>query len=206
MQPDKERSYHHGDLRRAVILTAMGMLAEGDGWQFTMREVARRAGVSHAAPYKHFPDKAALLVEIALAGFDQLRDALLAAEAQAEGDFSAAFSAIAVAYLAFGTENPALYRLMFSSDIGKRTDVHAAPRAMGAFEVVIGLLLRGQEAGLIRKRPVRGQAAACWAQLHGLTMLTLDGLLTSPEKTGENAVAAALETLREGLDEVPLAP
>ena len=66
-----ERPYHHGDLRRTVIETAMAMLNEEKDWQFTLREVARRAGVSHAAPYKHFPDKAALLAEMALLGLDR---------------------------------------------------------------------------------------------------------------------------------------
>ena len=79
MQDTTNRPYHHGDLRRTVIETAMAMLHEDKGWQFTLREVARRAGVSHAAPYKHFPDKAALLSEMALIGFDRLREALTAA-------------------------------------------------------------------------------------------------------------------------------
>lgn len=79
MESTNDRPYHHGDLRRTLIETAMGMLHEDKGWQFTLREVARRAGVSHAAPYKHFPDKAALLSEMALIGFDTLREALAAA-------------------------------------------------------------------------------------------------------------------------------
>ena len=58
MQEKSARPYHHGDLKRVVIETAQDMLREDKGWQFTLREVARRAGVSHAAPYKHFPDKA----------------------------------------------------------------------------------------------------------------------------------------------------
>ena len=76
---DEPKPYHHGDLRRAMLDTALEMLAEDNGWQFTLRELARRAGVSHTASYKHFPDKAALLAELALIGFDKLRVALLAA-------------------------------------------------------------------------------------------------------------------------------
>ena len=75
MQEDTARPYHHGDLKRVVIETAQAMLREDKGWQFTLREVARRAGVSHAAPYKHFPDKSALLAELAMLGFHQLRRA-----------------------------------------------------------------------------------------------------------------------------------
>jgi len=198
MTEGTSRPYHHGDLRRALLDTAMQMLAEAGGWQFTLREVARRAGVSHAAPYKHFSDKAALLAELALIGFDRLRCELQRAQGAAPGDIGSEFVAMAKAYLGFGQSNAALYRLMFGAEVANATRLHLDPRALGAFEVVIDLLERGQSAGIVRKRPVRGQAAACWAQLHGLTMLTLDGHLL-PEKVGENAVEGALETLREGL-------
>ncbi len=193
-----ERPYHHGDLRRAVIETAMTMLHEERGWQFTLREVARRAGVSHAAPYKHFPDKAALLAELALIGFDRLREALLAAQPASAASLQDALFPVARTYLAFGQENPALYRLMFGADAGKPSEVHLSERALGAFAIVTDFLSRGQEAGLIRVRPVRGQATACWAQLHGLTMLAIDGLLL-PEKVGDNAVTEALTALLEGI-------
>lgn len=198
MQEEIERPYHHGDLRRAVIETAMGMLHEEKGWQFTLREVARRAGVSHAAPYKHFPDKAALLAELALIGFDRLRAAVIAAQPASASNLQDALFPVARAYLAFGTDNPALYRLMFGSDAGKPAEIHLSERALGAFAILTDFLTRGQEAGLIRKRPVRGQAAACWAQLHGLTMLAIDGLLL-PEKVGDNAVTEALTALLEGI-------
>jgi len=199
MHDAAKRPYHHGDLRRAVIETAMGMLHEDKGWQFTLREVARRAGVSHAAPYKHFPDKAALLAEMALLGFDRLREALTAAKPQRANSMRDEFFAMARAYVRFGTSNPALYRLMFSADAGKAVDVHLNERALAAFGVVIELLERGQAEGVLRKRDVRGQAAACWAQMHGITLLTIDGLLL-PEKVGPDALDNALITLLEGLE------
>src|SRR5919204_3914996 len=71
--------YHHGDLRRALIDTALRMVTEEGAWNFTLREVARRAGVSHAASYNHFADKSALLAEVAALGFDSLRQTLEAA-------------------------------------------------------------------------------------------------------------------------------
>ena len=198
MTDTKKRPYHHGDVRQTVIDTAMAMLDEEGDWQFTLREVARRAGFSHAAPYKHFSDKAALLTEIALIGFDRLRTALQAAQSMSSGDVAADLARMSEAYLAFGQANSALYQLMFGAEVANGSDLHLDARALGAFGLLIDLLEVGQAAGVIRKRPVRGQAAACWAQLHGLTMLTLDGLLL-PEKVGDNAIEAALETLREGL-------
>lgn len=199
MQDAEKRPYHHGDLRRAVIETAMEMLHEDKGWQFTLREVARRAGVSHAAPYKHFPDKAALLVEMALLGFDLLREALMAAKPRRPNSMRDELLTVARAYIRFGISNPALYRLMFSADAGKAVDVHLNERALAAFGVVIELLERGQAEGVLRKRDVGGQAAACWAQVHGVTLLTIDGLLL-PEKVGPNAPDNALVTLLEGLE------
>lgn len=199
MTNQADRPYHHGDLRRTVIDTALAMLHEEKNWQFTLREVARRAGVSHAAPYKHFPDKASLLAELALIGFDRLREALVAAQPASPAGLREAFFPVARAYLAFGNDNPALYRLMFGADAGQPSDVHLSQRALSTFAILTDFLARGQTAGLIRKRPIPGQAAACWAGLHGLTMLTIDGLLLQ-EKVGDDAVAAALTTLLEGIE------
>lgn len=194
----EKRPYHHGDLRRVVIETAEQMLDESRGWQFTLREVARRAEVSHAAPYRHFPDKSALLVELALRGFDRLNldmAAVLAAAAPSPRD---EFKAVARAYIAFGERRPSLYRLMFSREAGDPQVTHLDERAMTALAVVEGLLLRGQRSGAFRPQLVRSQATACWALVHGVTMLSIEGLLM-PEKVGESPVEAALETLLDGL-------
>lgn len=199
MQDTTDRPYHHGNLRRAIIETAMAMLHEDKGWQFTLREVARRAGVSHAAPYKHFPDKAALLGEMALLGFDSLHEALTTAKPKGPNSLRDEFFALGQAYVRFGTANPGLYLLMFSGEAGKAADVHLSERALAALGVVIGLLERGQAQGALRKREVRGQAAACLAQMHGITMLAINGLLL-PEKVGPKPLDASLTTLLEGLE------
>src|SRR5271167_5174871 len=73
----KPPAYHHGDLRRALIDAAMGLVTEEQDWTFSLREVARRAGVSHHAPYNHFPEKQDLLGAVAAVGFEKLRDSLL---------------------------------------------------------------------------------------------------------------------------------
>ncbi|WP_445394207.1 TetR/AcrR family transcriptional regulator [Stenotrophomonas maltophilia] len=194
----QNRPYHHGDLRRAIIETALDMLRDDKNWQFTLREVARRAGVSHAAPYKHFPDKTALLVELAMIGFDRLREALVEAQPEAPRSLLEEITPISLAYVAFGTANPALYRLMFSAEEGQSVGMHLDQRALAVFEVVLDMLERGQAAGIIRERPVRGQAATAWALIHGLTLLAIDGLLV-PEKVGPEPLGAAIATLVEGL-------
>jgi hypothetical protein len=136
---------------------------------------------------------------MALLGFDRLRQSLTTAKPRRSKSLRDEFFAMARAYVRFGTSNPALYRLMFNVDAdNKPADVHLNERALAAFGSLIELLQRGQADGVLRRRDVRGQATACWAQLHGITLLTIDGLLL-PEKVGPNPLEAALVTLLEGL-------
>ena len=199
MQEKSARPYHHGDLKRVVIETAQDMLREEKGWQFTLREVARRAGVSHAAPYKHFPDKGALLAELAMLGFNELRAEISAALHKPLKSARAEFLAAAKAYIHFGTINPSLYRLMFSADVDKKVFSKLDEAAAAAFAELLGILERGQNSGAFQKQPVRGQAAATWALVHGLTLLAIDGQLL-PEKVGAKPADAALTIMLEGLE------
>jgi AcrR family transcriptional regulator len=199
MQEKSARPYHHGDLRRVVIETAQDMLREDKGWQFTLREVARRAGVSHAAPYKHFPDKSALLAELARLGFNELREQIAGAIARPLRSARAEFIAAAKAYIHFGTANPSLYRLMFSADVDKTGFPKLNEAGAAAFAELLGILERGQQSGAFKKQPVRSQAAASWALLHGFTLLAIDGQLL-PEKVGAKPIDAVLTCMLEGLE------
>lgn len=195
---DTPKPYHHGDLRRALLQTAMDMLAEDQGWQFTLRELARRAGVTHAAPYKHFDDKAALLAELALQGFDRLRDALLASRPNDPAATARdAFLAMCFAYVAFGTSNLNLYRLMWSADARAADARKVLQRANAAFEILLDPIRQGQQSGWLAARDPAGQAVACWTQLHGLTLLAADGLLAP---LAADPVRVALDELLMGLE------
>lgn len=194
MTESNNQPYHHGDLRRVLIEAALDMLQEEKGLQFTLREIARRAGVSHAAPYRHFSDKVALLAEVAEVGFEKMGEQLTAA-IQEDLPIEEQLIAIGKAYIEFGISNPALYQLMFSADAEKKED---EPAAMATLNILITLLKRGQEEGAFKIRPIQGQAAACCAMVHGLTMLAINGLLV-PEKFGENPIESALATLSEGI-------
>lgn len=199
---NEKRPYHHGDLRRVVIETAEQMLEESHGWQFTLREVARRANVSHTAPYRHFPDKGSLLLELALRGFDQLTLDMSAAVSRGHASVRSEFLALAGAYISFGERNPSRYRLMFSSEAGELHMAHLSERAMAALTVLKDLLTRGTETREFRHQPLPEQVAACWAQVHGITMLSIEGLLL-PEKVGSTPVTTALDTLLNGLASLP---
>jgi hypothetical protein len=132
-------------------------------------------------------------------GFDRLRGALSAAKPKAPKTLRDEISPAAHAYVAFGTDNPALYRLMFSAGEEKTAGLHLNERARAVFDVALEILRRGQAAGSIRTRPIEGQAAAWWGLIHGMTMLAIDGLLV-PEKVGPAPLDAALSTLVEGLE------
>jgi AcrR family transcriptional regulator len=176
------KPYHHGDLRRALIETALQLVSEEQDWTFSLREVARRAGVSHRAPYNHFPEKLDLLAAVAAVGFDRLHDGLVRATAGID-DPEALVDVICRTYVHLGLENPALYRLMFGpvlSDTGAG-DRPTVARAAGdrARAVLEDAILRGARSGVFAGSPdnrhdVILAAFSGWSAVHGLTMLVID--------------------------------
>ena len=107
-----ERPYHHGDLRRAIVKAALEILRETQSLEFSLRELARRAGVSHNAPYKHFAEKRELLAAVSAAGFEMLAKRMTS-EIAGLGRPREQLFAMLRAYIDHGVENPALYSLMF---------------------------------------------------------------------------------------------
>ncbi|GBQ56019.1 TetR/AcrR family transcriptional regulator [Komagataeibacter swingsii] len=198
MSETKDRPYHHGDLRRALIDTALDMLATDQNWAFTLREVARRTGVSHAAPYKHFRDREMLLRELARIGFNRLGEAMTEAMSPDLPSTRAQFMAAAQACIGFACQNPGLYRLMFSSDADKTIDPSLHDAAMNTFGILLGLLEKGQRDGSFRPVAISAQAAAGWAQVHGLAMLAISHQLLE-EKVGPAPIPAALDVLLDGM-------
>jgi AcrR family transcriptional regulator len=212
-----QRPYHHGDLRRALIEAALALVGEEQDWSFSLREVARRAGVSHNAPYNHFPEKRDLLGAVAAAGFDALRDRMRAAIAGV-GNPRTALLAGAAAYVNAGVENPALYRLMFGpalaapasavrpgatkADSGRPAEARAA--GAGAKAVLDEIILRGAERGVFAisassKSELAVAALSIWSAVHGLTMLAIDSL-TGSELAINTLVNRLMRTLLEGLE------
>ncbi len=196
-------SYHHGDLRRALIDTALAMVTEEGAWNFTLREVARRAGVSHAAPYNHFEDKSALLAEVAALGFQSLREALEAAAREQPRSARQALACVGAAYVRFGVEHPAHYRLMFGTELADKERYPALQEASdAAFGVLTGVLERGQASGQVRRDTVRDQALAAWSLVHGLTTLLIDqraSFLGASTREAERHARVAGMALFEGL-------
>jgi AcrR family transcriptional regulator len=169
----RPKTYHHGDLREALVLAAVGLLEEKGLTSFTLRECARRAGVSHAAPAHHFATAADLLAEIAARGFERFVAALGQA-AEAAGTLpETRLAAMGQAYVAFALANPAVYGLMFRAGAGPLQ----SPRLKTAASAAWQQLCDGVAAvlGPERQDEVIAKAAAVWALVHGTATLTLDG-------------------------------
>jgi AcrR family transcriptional regulator len=198
--------YHHGDLRRALIETALELVTEEQDWAFSLREVARRAGVSHQAPYNHFPEKQNLLAAVAIVGFERLSDGMKRAMAGID-DPEALVAAIGRTYVRLGLENPALYRLMFGPAIadagpGDRPTIVRSAGA-GARAVLEEVIRRGARSGVfaVPADSPKEQILAAhvfWSAVHGLTTLALDRLM-APEVTIDEMIETLLRTQIRGL-------
>jgi AcrR family transcriptional regulator len=205
------RAYHHGDLRRSLIDAALELLAEEQNWSFSLREVARRARVSHNAPYNHFADKQELLAAVAASGFLTLRDRMRKAIEGVDRPDDALVKT-AMVYVRFGLKNPAFYKLMFGSVLGSAPAerphlyVKAAEEAKA---VLVGIMERGAAGDVfpaLRKDPKRTQVAvlAAWSLVHGLTMLAIDGFTREMPRRALNGAAEQIaQTLVNGLKGSP---
>jgi AcrR family transcriptional regulator len=180
--PTNPQPYHHGDLRHALIETALELVTEEQDWTFSLREVARRAGVSHRAPYNHFPEKLDLLAAVAAVGFERLRECMLHAMLGID-DPQVLLFAICRRYIQLGLENPALYRLMFGPALSDAGSADRSPVARLAGDqaraVLEEVILRGARSGCFAVLPdglqdVALAALAVWSAAHGLTMLAID--------------------------------
>jgi AcrR family transcriptional regulator len=197
------KRYHHGDLRNALIRAGQALLAEEGIAGLDLRKVARAAGVSHAAPYRHFADKQALLAAIAEDGFYQLAQGMDAAIGQAPTTAADQLEQLAHAYVRFALYHPAHMREMFSGLTVKRAaypQLHAA--AKQAFQRVVQVIERGQARHEIGPGAPADLSIVAWAQIHGIAMLLIEDQLPGV-KGNEQAIAGlivhCIRTLYAGL-------
>ena len=199
-KPAKE-TYHHGDLRSALLKQAVQLISKGGVAQLTLREVSRKAGVSHTAPYRHFKDKNALLAAVAGEGFLLLEKEM--AEVSVGRIGLERLHAMGIAYVSFANQNPYSYRVMFGPELQRR-EVNAeealkvAARApLAVLEVAIR---ECQAAGLMKKREPQELALICWSMVHGLAGLTIDGQLKNTrwesKETADRMIMAVVDSLR----------
>ena len=178
----KRSSYHHGNLRRALLDAGLELLTERGPEGFTMREVARRAGVSHAAPYHHFADRGALVRGIVAESFELLGSALAEAASGAGADPFDRLRAMGLAYVDFALNHPQRYRLMFRTELSRSADPELATEADlaggGAFGTLMSAVQDAADQGLLRDGTDAGGAAVtAWSSVHGLASLILEGAI-----------------------------
>ncbi len=195
------KGYHHGDLRSALIDAALETIEELPPKRLTIREVAHRAGVSHAAPYRHFKDKNELIITVVERGFELLAETM---EQEAAGeDALERFAASGRAYFEFGLKYPAYYRVMFSGDLlnpdGGESLQHTSS---AAFEQMKDTLSNCQELGIIPKGDPVLQAVWIVSTVHGFISLVNDnriGHLAGDRYTAEEVQSYMMSAIYAGL-------
>ncbi len=167
MSSERERTYHHGDLRRAILAAALDVIAAEGPAALSLRDLARRAGVSHAAPAHHFKDRAGLLTAVAAEGYALFADALAGAPDLRERG---------VAYVRFAKTHPAHFQVMFQPDLHRPDDpdlLAARARATEALRAGVADLPPGG-----RGADDRLAGVAAWSLAHGFATLLLSGNLS----------------------------
>jgi AcrR family transcriptional regulator len=197
------KTYHHGDLRNALIQAGLDILSTDGVEALTLREVARRAGVSHSAPYAHFADKEALLAAIAQQGFERLAEETARAEQKRSADPSVTLAESAWAYVRFALAHPHHMRLMFSGLVS-RTESERAPLARAAedtLSVLEGAVRSAQAQGKLKPEHTPLMVLTAWALAHGLATLMIEDQLPASLAKGspEKLTRACAELLLDGL-------
>jgi AcrR family transcriptional regulator len=171
----KPKPYHHGDLRNALIQAGLELLAEGGAQELDLRKVARRAGVSHAAPYRHFADKQALIAAINEEGFHMLAERIRSTLNEVSDEPSEQLLGVALAYVRFAKENPWLMREMFSGiTIERETFESLQTASKSVYRLYAEVIRSGQERGKIVDGDPTALAGVLWSVLHGLAMLIIE--------------------------------
>jgi AcrR family transcriptional regulator len=187
-------SYQHGDLREALVDAGHQLLSEGGVERLSLRAAAQLAGVSHAAPYRHYKDKDALLAAVGERGFRMLTQSMRAELGRSRAaDASGKVVALGLGYLAFATGNPAYFQLIFNG-LMKQPGVSPELAAAGneAFELLRGTVAAGVSAGELRDADVDDLTLACWSMVHGLATLIVNGAIPQPAAHAQRQLTTRL--------------
>jgi AcrR family transcriptional regulator len=198
-------AYHHGDLRSALLRASLALIDESGIGALSLREVARKAGVSHNAPYHHFKDRGSLLAALVEHGFAALAQEMADARAAAP-DARARLEACGEAYIRFALNSPARFKLMFRPELtAPETAAGMSQSSTAALDTLTAAIVEAQAGGLAPAGDPKPLVLTCWAAVHGLASLLLDGPLaraqrmfaTSPDKLTA-VVPATLTALLTG--------
>jgi AcrR family transcriptional regulator len=174
MRAKRKADYHHGDLRRALIETAVKTIAQHGVAALSLRELAARAGVSPGAPYHHFSNRRELVASIAEEGFTRLEAQLIAAREAAPANSSARLEALGLAYVTFAASFPGHFRVMFHGDSKSSAPTEAGLRT---FNILRDAVIACQQANEAPRGDPTGLVLVAWSAVHGFATLWVDRAL-----------------------------
>ena len=195
-------TYRHGDLRNALIEAGVGLAAAGGPGAVVLREATRRVGVSPNAAYRHFADREDLLAAVSLRCLTLVATEIMReqASAGAADDLGAQLDAVGRAYVHFALREPGLFRTAFAAHTDPEPGRGGENGGPGPFGLLLDVLDRAVEQGVMRPERRPGAEVAAWASVHGLAVLLLDGPLRSvPEEGREPLIDGVVRTVRDGL-------
>jgi len=175
----KKKTYHHGDLKNALIKAGVDILAKEGVSGLSLRKVASKAGVSHSAPYSHFADKQALIAAISTEGFRQLYERVSAVAEEFKTKPSRQLVEVAWAYVQFALDDRDRFKVMFSGILEKEREYpEFVAEAQRNFQLVKMIVEANQTAGVLRSGPSDLVAMSAWGIVHGFIMLLLEGQIS----------------------------
>ena len=202
----RPHSYHHGNLKEVLLEAARKLIEQHGALGFSLTEAARLAGVSPAAPYRHFRDRGALLAEVARVGFERFAARLDLAWNNGVPTPLSAFENLGRAYLAFAREEPASYAVMFESELAGNGEAAQSPAAERAFDVLSRAAAALCRALPERERPpLKLMSLHIWAMSHGVATLFAQSGLQSAKApmTPEDILESAMLIYLKGLGILP---
>ena len=172
----KKKTYHHGDLKNALIKAGVEILANDGVSGLSLRKVALKAGVSHAAPYSHFADKQALIAAISTEGFRQLYKRMSAVAEEFKIQPEKQLVEVAWAYVQFAMDDPDRFKVMFSGVLEKEKEyTEFVAESQRNFQLVKMIVEANQASGILRSGDSELTALSAWGIIHGFVMLLMEG-------------------------------
>ena len=203
MKEKKEKSYHHGNLKKALVDSAMQIIAAEGYKSLTLRKVAVHAGVSVGAPYRHYKNAEELLSEVASEGIKILSARIKKIMEQKPNNYLWQFQTAGIAYIEFAIEHKELFRIMYGSHIEHHSD-HEYLKNEGqlSFQLLVDIIENAQKEGTVKKADAYEVALSAWSMVHGVAHLILEKQIffdETPKGTYKTLIKNLLKHLYKGI-------